>query len=280
MEKIGLITGGGSGIGFACALELGKAGYAILISGREERKLIAAKKKLEENRIKCFFKVCDVSKESEVKALAEYASSLGKIEAVVNAAGVAPPRVQSEQTIIEINAMGTFYVSEALCKAMEPGGAIINIASICAYEIPPLLRPKHIYKLSETKPEKCKRKMIRLSRIFTRAAAPSLAYAISKCFVVYYSKRAAKRLYEENGIRILSISPSNFLTEMGKADMQERPSEVKRYLERQAIPKSGDPGELAFLVRCLADKRMSMLSASDIHLDGGWHGYNKGKVRW
>ncbi len=280
MKEVIVITGGGSGLGMACALELGKAGYTILISGTNENKLRLAKEKMEVEGINCHCHKCDVSKKDDVENLLKYAKSLGEIWAVVNAAGVAPPKVKNEESVIDINAMGVFYMTEAFHTEMKKGGAIINIASICAYEIPRLLRPKHIYHLAESKPDRCEKKMVKLSRIFGKKYAASLAYAISKCFVIYYSKKIAKRLYEENEIRILSISPSNFLTEMGKADMDERSDSVQQYLEKQAIEKSGDPADFAFLVKCLIDERMRLLTASDIHLDGGWHGYNKGKVRW
>ncbi len=280
MKDAIVITGGGSGLGFACALELGKSGYTILISGTNENKLRIAKEKMETEGINCHYHKCDVSKKTDVDNLLKYAKTLGEIWAVINAAGVAPPRVKDEKSIIDINAMGVFNVSEAYHKEMKKGGAIINIVSICAYEIPRLLRPKHIYHLVESKPDRCEKKMAKLSRIFGKKHAANIAYAISKCFVVYYSKKAAKRFYKENEIRILSISPSNFLTEMGKTDMVERPDSVQKYFKKQAITKSGDPADLAFLVKCLIDERMRLLSASDIHLDGGWHGYNKGKVRW
>lgn len=280
MKDVVVITGGGSGLGLACAFELGKAGFIILITGTNENKLILAKDKLEKEGINCFYLKCDVSNKNDVSDLLKYAKTLGEIWAVVNAAGVAPPRIKDEKAIIDINAMGVFYMSEIFLNSMKKGGVIINIASICAYEIPRLLRPKHIYRLVESKPYKCEKKMIRLSRLFGKRYASNLSYAISKCFVVYYSKKVAKRFYENNEIRILSISPSNFSSEMGKADMAERPTSVKKYLAKQAIEKSGEPNELAFLVKCLIDERMKLLTASDIHLDGGWHGYNKGKIRW
>lgn len=280
MSDVIVITGGGSGLGFATAKELSKAGYTILISGTNEKKLISAKESLEKDGIQCSYAICDVSDKNAVNSLLEKALSLGEIWAIVNAAGVAPPKVKDEKRIIDINGMGTYYVSEAFHNKMKKGGCIINIASICSYEIPRLLRPKHIYHLFETKPTKCEKKMLSLSRLYGKRHAANLAYAISKCFVVYYSKKASKRFYDENKIRLLSISPSNFLTEMGKADLKERPDSVENYLKKQAIQESGNSEDLAYLVKCLIDSRMRLLTASDIHLDGGWHGYNNGKVRW
>lgn len=280
MEKVVVITGGGSGLGLACAYELGKEGYTVLISGTNEGKLISAKEKLEKEGVSVAYAVADVSNPGSVNALLQKAMSLGQIWAVVNAAGVAPPRVKSEETIIDVNALGAFNVSEAFYPKMAKGGTILNVASICAYQIPRFLRPKHVYRLAESNLACSRKKMIGLSRIFGKKQAANLAYAISKCFVVYFCKKASKRFYESNEIRLLSISPSNFSTEMGNADMKERPGDVDRYLNNQAIAKSGDPKDFGFLVKCLIDQRMALLTGSDIHLDGGWHGYNGGKVRW
>ncbi len=280
IKKVVVITGGGSGLGFASAYELGKSGYTVLISGTNKEKLCDAEEKLKAEGIDCYCAICNISKSSDICYLLKYAISLGEIWALVNAAGVAPPRVKNEKSIIEINGIGAVNLCETFYKRMVKGGTIINIASICAYEIPRLLRPKHIYRLSEKNSYKCGVKLTRLSRLFGKKNAPNLAYAISKCLVVYYSKKVSKRFYEENEIRILSISPSNFSTEMGKADIKERPDSVQKYFKKQAIEKSGDPSDLGFLVKCLIDERMKLLTASDIHFDGGWHGYNNGKVRW
>ncbi len=280
MNKIVVVIGGGSGLGFSCANEIGKEGYLVIISGTNEKKLLSAKEKLEKNGIKCFYHVCDVSNKKSVQELLKYAKSLGEIWAVINAAGVAPPKTKNNKTIIDINGLGTFYISEVFYKEMIKGGCIINIASICAYEIPRPLRPKHIYRLIESNPYKCEMGMVKLSRLFGKKNAANLAYAISKCFVVYYSKKVSKRFYKDNEIRILSISPSNFLTDIGEADLKERPNSVAKYFNKQAIDKSGNPEDLGFLVKCLIDARMKLLTASDIHIDGGWHGFNGGKVRW
>ncbi len=280
MKKVVVITGGGSGLGFVSASELGKEGYTVLLSGTNEAKLRSAKEKLLAEGISCDFAVCDVSDVKAVEKLLAKAKTLGEISAVINAAGVAPPRVKSEKAIIDINAIGVLNVSEVFHKEMERGGAIINVASICAYEIPSLLRPKRVFRIAQTNPSRYERKMVTLARLFGRKNAANIAYALSKCFVVYYCKKASKRFYETNEIRLLSVSPSNFSTEMGKEDMKERPASVDRYLRNQAIEKPGDPKDFAFLMKCLIDERMRLLTASDIHLDGGWHDYNGGKVRW
>ncbi len=128
--------------------------------------------------------------------------------------------------------------------------------------------------------DKLFKKMIKLSRICGKKYAPEIAYALSKCFVVYYSKKVSKRFYEYNKIRVLSISPSNFLTEMGKDDLNKRPKAVLKYIKKQAISKSGNPSSLGCLVACLIDPCIEQLTGTDIHMDGGWYDYNDGKIRW
>ncbi len=279
-KKVAIITGGGSGLGLASALEIGKKGYAILILGRNKEKLKDAQKELSINNIENYSLECDVSDKVSVRNALKYAKTLGEIFVLVNAAGVAPPKVKDETKIIEINAIGTLLTNEIFHKEMSKNGCIINIGSVCAYEIPRILRPKRIFNLFEKNKEKCFKKIVKLSRILGKKNAPNIAYAISKCFVVYYSKKVSKRFYDYNQIRILSISPSNFLTEMGKDDLNKRPKEVLKYLEKQAINKSGNPQSLGYLVASLIDPKIEQLTGTDIHMDGGWYDYNKGKVRW
>ncbi len=279
MGKVAVITGGGSGLGFACAKEIDKNGYIILITGRDIDKLKDAQNALNEVKIQSFIIKCDVSNEDDIKNLLKYAKSLGEICVLVNAAGVAPPKIKNEEKIIKINAIGTLLINELFYKEMENYGCIVNIGSVCAYEIPKFLRPKRIFSKYKNR-ERLFNKMVRLSRIFGKKHAFNIAYAISKCFVVYYSKIVSKRFYDDNKIRVLSISPSNFLTEMGKNDLKERPKEVKKYIDKQAIKRSGNPESLGYLVSCLIDPKIEQLTGTDIHMDGGWYDYNKGKVRW
>ncbi len=274
-----VITGGGSGMGFAAAKMIGSQGHRILITGRNKKRLESAAATLKEEGIVCDTFVCDVSNKSEVEQLAEKATSLGEIYALVNAAGVDPARADYRMEIA-VNAMGTLYTNEIFSKVIMRGGCIVNVASICAYMIPSFLRPARYFKLAFSDPGKLQKKLTSLSRIAGKKKADDIAYAISKSFVVYYTKAAAEKSYDGNEIRIVSISPSNIDTHMGNAHARNDPEELKKYLDNQAIQKPGKPENVAFLIASLIDPRMGIVTAADIMIDGGWHGYNHGKIRF
>jgi NAD(P)-dependent dehydrogenase (short-subunit alcohol dehydrogenase family) len=280
MEEVVVITGGATGIGFECAKELGKKNYSVLIAGRRIDELEQAKNELEKLKVKAYYMVADVTKIEDVKALVKKAKQIGEIAVVVNCAGVAPQNKNNENVVINVNAIGTYLIGENFYKEMKSGGCIVNISSITAYLIPKLLTPKGKYKLLMKDMEKGRKKLIRLSRLFGKKFAPNLAYAISKNFVVFYTKSVSKRFYDENKIRIISLSPSNFKTPMGNFDMAKHPDDVKKYFKKQAIQQSGEPCQIGYLVAVLSDERAGILTAEDIHIDGGWYGYNNGKIRW
>jgi NAD(P)-dependent dehydrogenase (short-subunit alcohol dehydrogenase family) len=136
MNKIALVTGGGSGIGKA----LVDAGYAVVISGRRRDALDAAAKEIGATPV-----VADVGNPDSVAALfAEVKANHGRLDVLFNNAGMNLPAVPLEditfdqwQTIIAANLTGVFLCTQAairLMKAQTPkGGRIINNGSISAH---------------------------------------------------------------------------------------------------------------------------------------------------
>jgi len=85
MSKVCVVTGGGSGMGLSAAKFMPKD-RIIVVSGRTESKLTKAVEQLREAGFEAYAKACDTSKRDSVKALAEYAASLGTITNVIHAA--------------------------------------------------------------------------------------------------------------------------------------------------------------------------------------------------
>ena len=139
--KTALITGGGSGIGAACAVALAREGCAVGITGRREERLKEAAARFEgEPPIRHF--VSDVSDRGSVKALFDWANAeLGKIDILINSAGVnTPKRLFAELSpedwdrLMQTNATGAFNTMHAVIPQMRQrkDGLIINVASIAA----------------------------------------------------------------------------------------------------------------------------------------------------
>ena len=110
MKNVCVITGGGSGMGLETAKCMPKD-KIIVLSGRTVSKLEGAVKELEELGYEAYAHACDTSDRNSVKALAEYAKSLGEIKNVINAAGLSPAMAKQEQ-LIRVNGMGTVYVNQ------------------------------------------------------------------------------------------------------------------------------------------------------------------------
>ena len=110
-NKVAWITGGGSGIGLAGAIELAKAGAKVVISGRSEATLKNALKQVKAEAI-----ACDVGDKAQVaKAAAEIHQRHGRIDILVNSAGINVPQrnfrnVANEgwDQIVAINLSGMF----------------------------------------------------------------------------------------------------------------------------------------------------------------------------
>ena len=157
MKNVLVITGGGSGMGLEAA-KLTPKEKIVVISGRTESKLQNAVKELKELGLEAYAFACDTSKRESVKALAEYAKSLGEIKNVINAAGVSPAMHVTPEEILRINALGTVYVNQEFSKLMNPGSVIVDVSSNSAYQLPSFFIPKKKYKMSIEEYNKFKQK--------------------------------------------------------------------------------------------------------------------------
>ena len=132
--KTAWITGGGSGIGLAGATELARAGARVVLSGRNRETLAAAEKQVKALG-SCEAIALDVSSKEDV---ARAASKIGRVDILVNSAGVNSPRrnfhnvsLESWDEIVGINLSGMFYCVHAVLPGMRSrkDGLIINVSS-------------------------------------------------------------------------------------------------------------------------------------------------------
>ncbi len=136
--RTALITGGGTGIGFEIARQLGLHGARIVICGRRENILAEAAKHLAEERIICGYRVCDIRDTEAVEKLIAYCTNEceGLDILVNNAAGNFPARIEdlsynAFRTILDINLQGSFNVTKAAFTQVlkNCGGVVINITA-------------------------------------------------------------------------------------------------------------------------------------------------------
>ncbi len=248
--QIALITGGGTGIGRACALLFTREGARVAIAGRRMDPLQAVATEISAVGGEALAVRCDVTKATEVEQLVRsIVARFGTLTVLVNNAGVLLAKTAEETSeaewdhLMAVNLKGTFLVSRAALSELRKagGGSIVNIGSVLG-----------------------------LVAMKKRAA-----YAASKGGVALLTKAMALD-HAREGIRVNCICPSIIETEL-MAELFERapdPAAVRR--ERIAqIPlgRIGRPEDVAQMALFLASAESSWLTGAALPLDGGLTAY-------
>jgi NAD(P)-dependent dehydrogenase (short-subunit alcohol dehydrogenase family) len=140
-DKVGIITGGSSGIGLGIAQTLGYAGVKIAVVNRTETTGREAAVGLNEEGIEAKAFPCDVSKKEDVEAMVESVEeTLGPVDILVNSAGINIRKKALEfdpaewNQILDTNLKGTFLTCQAVGRRMvkRRSGHIVNISSVAS----------------------------------------------------------------------------------------------------------------------------------------------------
>ena len=262
-KPVCVITGGSSGMGLATARRMGQKGCALVLAARTPKKLDAAIEELAAAGVAATACRCDISDAGSVQGLAAYAASLGPVTTVLHIAGMSPHMGDAE-AIMRGNALGTVHIHDAFYSVIEPGGCLVDTSSMSAYLAPEFIMPKGAFPLASTDREALFRKMMARVNLLPKKSRSGAAYAISKYFVIWYARHEAAR-FGARGVRVLSVTPGNFDTPMGKLEKDE----AGAYLKFNAIPRLGKPDEIAALFAAVSDPEMGYLTGTDILCDGG-----------
>lgn len=248
--KVALITGGGTGIGRACAVLFAKEGAKVALAGRRREKLESAKGEVEAGGGDALCVVCDVSKAEDVeRTVRETAARFGRLNVLVNNAGalhvstVETIREEEWDALMAVNLKGPFLMSRAVLPEFRKaeGGAIVNIGSV-------------------------------LGLVAMKGRA---AYAASKGGVTMLTKAMALDHAHER-IRVNCICPSIVETELVQGLFDQAPDREAAIRMRKAmIPlgRLGQPEDVAQMAVFLASEESSWLTGAAIALDGGLTAY-------
>ena len=265
MDKVIVVTGGVSGIGKAVINNLSKE-YTIINADCNSEKLKIVSEEFIQLGYNIVPFVFDVSKRQEVKELAKKASELGKIERVINCAGISGT-MSTVEKVISVNALGTLYMNQEFYNVMD-GGVICNIASNSSYILPKILLPsKKTFKLSLKNEEKFLKKCTRKAKIFhNKILNGDMAYLISKTYIKWYSQNCAYKYISNKNIRVFSVSPGYVNTPMTEAEKGKLSLNMLSYC---GLKRGADPTEIAAIITNLSDPKCAYLIGSDILCDGG-----------
>jgi NAD(P)-dependent dehydrogenase (short-subunit alcohol dehydrogenase family) len=151
--KVAVVTGGGTGIGRASALALGRDGYSVVIAGRRPDRLEQTVRDAAVEGSRLLAVVADVSVPQDVQRVFDQARrEFGRVDVLFNNAGRSAPVVPLEditfedwQSVVAVNLTGMFLCTQAAFRVMKEqdprGGRIINNGSISAYAPRPFSAP-------------------------------------------------------------------------------------------------------------------------------------------
>lgn len=251
LGKTALVTGGGRGIGQACAMALAKAGAQVVVAARSINQIEQVAKDIEALGRPALAIELDVSKTSSVeKAFQQVNEKWGGCDILVNNAGIAPsaPIMKLPEElwleVMEINLNGVFRCMKAALPTMlaRGWGRVINIASVAG-----------------------------------KAGAPYIsAYAASKHGVLGLTKAAAQDVATKN-ITINAICPGYVETDMGEKAISIIMSKTGATKEQargtleQMTPQKRlfKPEEVAFLAVTLASPSAEGINGQAINICGG-----------
>jgi NADP-dependent 3-hydroxy acid dehydrogenase YdfG len=138
-NKVAIITGASSGIGFATALALSKAGAKVAIGARRTKMISELEKKSKENGGEVYSQKLDVTKRNECNSFVEnFVKKWSTVDILVNNAGLMPLsffknlKIDEWEQMIDVNIKGVLYCTGAVITHMleNKSGHIINISSV------------------------------------------------------------------------------------------------------------------------------------------------------
>ena len=262
MNAVTVAIGAGS-IGQASARRV-SAGKQVLLADLKLENAEAAAKILVDAGFDVSTAVVDVSKRSDVVALAQQAAALGEITDLIHAAGVSPTQA-SPKTILTVDLYGTALVLEVFGSVMAPGGAGVVIASQSGHRLPALL-PEQDKALATTPVEE----LLSLPFLQADQIKDSLhAYQLSKrgnsLRVMAEAVRWGKR-----GARVNTISPGIIITPLARDELTgPRGPGYQRMIELCPAARAGTPDEVGTVGALLMGAEGAFITGSDFLMDGG-----------
>lgn len=238
-NKTAIITGGGTGIGLECARLFVQEGARVVIFGRRQDRLDAAKQELGSAVMTI---QGDLTQDQDTNLLVVNAIiQLRKVDILVNNAGVFMPGAthENDDTLwdetFNVNMKGAFQLTRKVLKFMikQGSGSIIHISSVLGM----------------------------------RAVPQTAAYNASKGALNQFSKSIAVE-YGAQGIRSNAVCPGMVETEMTE-EMRQDEALMAEFLKRYPLGRFGQPEDVARACLFLASDESSFITGTTLPVDGG-----------
>ncbi len=237
-DKVAIVTGAKHGIGKGIALAMAQEGYSVVVADIDEAGAQATAKEVEDLGVKALAALCDVSSKASVVALFQKTlDAFGKVDVLVNNAGIYPYKAVEAMTeedwdqVLNVNLKSVFLCSQEAAKVLPEGGRIVSVSSIAS--------------------------LVGFDNLSH--------YCASKSGINGFTRAYALELAKKN-ITINVVAPGAIATP-GAAMSDEV---LNQFLPMIPAARVGQPEDIANAVVFLASPKSSYITGQVIVVDGGW----------
>ena len=240
--RLAVVTGGGQAIGLACVEALAEAGARVVIADYNEKIAEDGRDAMKAKGYACDVAVVDVTDAKGIEALAD---KLGKVEILVNNAGIARSEIPAERmederwlNVLDVNLNGTFWCCRSFGKRMLSAGkgAIVNVGSMSGFIVNRPQEQSH--------------------------------YNASKAAVHHLTKSLAAE-WGARGVRVNAVAPTYINTPLN-AFVKSKPEMYNAWIGGTPMARMGEVDEVASAVLFLASDAASLMTGSIVLVDGGY----------
>ena len=242
--QVALIIGGNRGLGLAMAKAMAEAGASICIAARSIKENEEAAQKIKElYGVDCMSAICDITSEESVhKTVKQTVERFGKIDILINSAGInirgsiEELSLDDFNKVQQINVTGSWLACRAVVPFMKKNGygRIINIGSMLSVTAIPERTP----------------------------------YATSKGAILQLTRSLAMELAKEN-INVNTILPGPFATDLN-LPLTNDPEKYNAFISKIPMGRWGELFEIGGIALYLASGASSYATGGCFSVDGGW----------
>ena len=243
VDEVAIVTGGSKGLGRAMALGLAECGAKVVVASRTVSLIEETANEIIKNGGEAIAVPVDVKNPQSIEQMvAQVVDRYGRVDILINNAGIAPMKktmetdIEDWNDVLNTNLKSAFLVSKAVARSMikQRRGEIINMGSVLGH----------------------------------MAFRVSMPYCVSKAGIAHMTKALALE-WAPYGLNINCIAPGYFETEM-TAEAREDESHLKFLKFKIPFKRFGKPEEIVGAALFLASSASDYVTVAVLYIDGGY----------